>query len=173
MCVKDGAVLVAQYELSKRGGSVLYADGNRRHGQFGLRVFNSMNYESGVGFELNALRLVCKKWADRSQEYLRLSFRHFQGLDVSRFTRVGVLDEFAGTLRFGGGRRDFGRAIAAEIRPSVSSLIPVHKRQETRNDQRGEWLKILQRTQRAELVNKQWGTSGLFSFRGMLTNKFT
>src|SRR3989338_11268155 len=46
---KDGAVLVAQYEL-KEGGSILYSDvkvGDTV--SFGLRVFNSMNYESGVG----------------------------------------------------------------------------------------------------------------------------
>lgn len=85
---KDGAVLVAQYEL-KEGRSVLYADvkvGDTV--SFGLRVFNSMNYESGVGFELNALRLVCKNGMTVPRAIAKLSFRHFQGLDVARFTEL-------------------------------------------------------------------------------------
>ena len=88
MCVKTGAVLVAQYEL-KEGRNILYADvkvGDTV--SFGLRVFNSMNYESGVGFELNALRLVCKNGMTIPRAVAKLSFRHFQGLDVSRFTEL-------------------------------------------------------------------------------------
>ena len=47
-----------------------------------------MNYESGVGFELNALRLVCKNGMTIPRAVAKLSFRHFQGLDVSRFTEL-------------------------------------------------------------------------------------
>ena len=85
---KGGAVLMAQYEL-KEGKNILCADvkvGDTV--SFGIRVFNSMNSLFGVGFELNALRLQCKNGLVVPRAIAKLSFRHFQGLDVSRFTEL-------------------------------------------------------------------------------------
>jgi hypothetical protein len=85
---RDGAILFAQYEFldGKNVKSAEVKVGDTIN--FGLRAFNSYNSVFGVGFELNALRLVCKNGLVIPRTIARLSFRHFQNVDVSKFNEL-------------------------------------------------------------------------------------
>jgi len=85
---RDGAILFAQYDFTNgldiKEAQIQVGD----IVNFGLRAFNSFNSQFGVGFELNALQLRCKNGLVIPRTIARLSFRHFQNVDVTKFAEL-------------------------------------------------------------------------------------
>ena len=81
---KGGAVMFAHYDIENNGQlrqeDVQVGDTIR----FGVRVFNSHNYDLGVGFEIVAYRLVCKNGLVVPRTMSRVSMKHYQSTDINR-----------------------------------------------------------------------------------------
>ncbi len=85
---KEGAVLFADYDIGTNG-DIKKEDVNVGDTiSFGLRVFNSYNLYSGVGYEIVGNRLVCKNGMVLPKTLSRLSWRHFENVDVDKFREL-------------------------------------------------------------------------------------
>lgn len=96
---RDGAIMFAQFDIcngKKMQAEVAVGDVV----SFGLRAFNSFNLQYGVGFELNANRLVCTNGLVVPKAIARLSMRHFQNVDTNKFEEIirGKMQEFEPTI---------------------------------------------------------------------------
>jgi len=96
---RDGSVMFAQYDIGN--GQALQTEvavGDVV--SFGLRAFNSFNLQFGVGFELNANRLVCTNGLVVPKAMARLSMRHFRNISTDGFEDVikEKMKEFGPTI---------------------------------------------------------------------------
>ena len=97
---QNGAVLIARYDIGNTEKAVAVNDVVK----FQLRVFNSMNSQFGVGFEVVALRLKCLNGLIVPKTVSRLSFRHFDNARVNELpalinSRMGSLEPTVSTWR--------------------------------------------------------------------------
>ena len=85
---QEGRIMFAQYDI-KTNGDIKKAEVQKGDiVSFGLRGFNSFDTSYGVGFELNANRLVCTNGLVIPKTVARLSFRHFQNVDIPGLART-------------------------------------------------------------------------------------
>lgn len=79
-----GAILVSKYDF--RDGVKLSTAVIKKGDvvNFGLRVFNSYNQQTGVGFEVYGMRLVCLNGLTIPASLAHLSYRHFEKTEVKK-----------------------------------------------------------------------------------------
>jgi hypothetical protein len=77
---KGGALLFGRYSIGDKRNKAEVAVGDVV--QFGMRVFNSYDMSTGVGFEVTALRLKCTNGLLVPSSLGRFSFKHFEKVDV-------------------------------------------------------------------------------------------
>ncbi len=88
---KRGALLLGDYDFNNGLSKQEVAVGDTV--QFGLRVFNSYDMTTGVGFEVTALRLVCSNGLLVPSKVARFSFKHFENVEIN-----GLEDSVKGRL---------------------------------------------------------------------------
>jgi hypothetical protein len=85
---KNGAIMFADYTIQEKNETLLAEVKKGDTVGYQVRAFNSYNMECGVGFEIRALRLVCTNGLTIPKGLCRLSFKHVEGLNMSKLTEI-------------------------------------------------------------------------------------
>jgi len=92
---KGGALMFGNFSIGDKRNKAEVGVGDIV--QFGMRVFNSYDMTTGVGFEITALRLKCTNGLLVPSQVARFSFKHFEKVDVGALEQE-VVGRLKGSL---------------------------------------------------------------------------